>query len=113
MNQQVIQGSKSSPWSALEQRSGSWVPVNPRFTSTGGDGIGPLSFASVLSPKKEGAREEWYNDFTERAQTQYDLLGHIVDLMRTLCTSIENYYVIFENEDAWMEADRLEKSKRA
>jgi hypothetical protein len=91
-------------------RCSSWVPLNPRFT--GDDEIGPLSLASAFSPKKEGAREEWYNDFAERAQTQYDLLGHIVDLMRTLCTSIENYYVIFENEDSWMEADKLKKSKR-
>ncbi|CEO61021.1 hypothetical protein PMG11_05420 [Penicillium brasilianum] len=105
LHQRVIQGSKSSPWSALEARCSSWVPVNPRFT--GDDEIGPLSLASVFSPKKEGAREEWYNDFAERAQTQYDLLGYIVDLMRTLCTSIGNYYVNFENEDPWMKADKL------
>lgn len=91
-------------------RCNSWVPVNPRFT--GDDEIGPLSLVSVFSPKKEGAKEEWYNDFAERAQTQYDLMGHIVDLMRTLCASIENYYVVFENEDPWMEADKMEKSKR-
>ncbi|KAJ5145935.1 uncharacterized protein N7515_000499 [Penicillium bovifimosum] len=81
LNQQVIQGRKSSPWSALEVRCSSWVPVNPRFT--GGDDIGPLSFASVFSPQKEGAREEWYNDFAERAQTQYDLLGKMEKSKRT------------------------------
>jgi hypothetical protein len=62
--------------------------------------------------EREGANQEWYNDFAERAQTQYDLLGHIVDLIRTLTKSIENYYVVFEKEDPWMAADKREKSKR-
>jgi hypothetical protein len=38
-----------------------------------------LQFVSMFVYKKEGAGEEWYNDFAQRAQTQYDLLGHIVD----------------------------------
>lgn len=47
-----------------------------------------LQFVSVFRCGKEGAWEEWYSDFPKRARTEYDLLGHIVDWLRTLSTSI-------------------------
>jgi leucyl-tRNA synthetase len=60
----------------------------------------------------EGAREEWYSDFAKRSRTQYDLLGHITDWLRTLSTSIENHYVVFEKPDPWMITDMAEKKER-
>jgi hypothetical protein len=69
-------------------------------------------FVSVFHCKMEGAREEWYSDFAERSRTQYDLLGHITDWLRTLSTSIENHYVVFEKPDPWMITDMAEKKER-
>lgn len=69
-------------------------------------------FVSMFRYKMEGAREEWYSDFAERSRTQYDLLGHITDWLRTLSTSIENHYVVFEKPDPWMIINRAEKKER-
>lgn len=74
-------------------------------------------FMSYFDCKKgEGARKEWYSDFSQRAQTEYELLGHIVDCIRTLCTRITSHYLVLEKEDDWMIADKLrreeEKAKR-
>jgi hypothetical protein len=68
-----------------------------------------VSFIGTFCCHKEGAREEWYGDFAKRAQTEYDLLGHIVDWLRILSTSISVQYVVFEREDPWMTADKSEK----
>lgn len=67
---------------------------------------------SFLSCEKEGAREEWYSDFAQRTQIEYDLLGHIVDWLRTLSKRITNQYLLLEKEDPWMTADKMEKSSR-
>jgi hypothetical protein len=69
-------------------------------------------YVSVWHCEKEEAREEWYSDFAERSRTQYDLLGHITDWLRTLSTSIENHYVVFEKPDPWMITDMAEKKER-
>ncbi|KAJ5445269.1 hypothetical protein N7491_001351 [Penicillium cf. griseofulvum] len=72
-----------------------------------------VQFISILRCNKDGAREEWYSDFAKRARTEYDLLGHIVDWLRTLSTNISVQYVPLEMEDPWMTADKLEKDKLA
>lgn len=70
-----------------------------------------MQFVSFFSCEKR-AREEWYSDFAERAQTQYDLLGHIVDWLRTLSKRITTQHLVMEKEDPWMTADKLEKERR-
>lgn len=81
-----------------------WVPGKQAET---------VRFISTFRCNKEGAREEWYSDFAKRARTEYDLLGHIVDWLRTLSTSISVQYVPLEMEDPWMTADKLEKDRLA
>ncbi|KAJ5488043.1 hypothetical protein N7530_002343 [Penicillium desertorum] len=49
--------------------------------------------------EKEGAREEWYSDFAHYTQTQYNLLGHIVDWLRTLSKEITIQCLRLENDD--------------
>lgn len=61
--------------------------------------------------KEEGARKEWYGDFAQRAQTEYELLGHIVDCIRTVCTRITSHYLVMEKEDDWMIADKLKREE--
>ncbi|KAJ5472757.1 hypothetical protein N7530_006758 [Penicillium desertorum] len=106
--QQVIQGGQTSPWSAFITNCGAWAPdqhyhrdKEPRTKE----------FVSVFRCEMEGAREEWYSDFAARSRTQYDLLGHITDWLRTL-SSIENHYVVFEKPDPWMITDMAEKKER-
>ncbi|KAJ5760398.1 hypothetical protein N7520_007554 [Penicillium odoratum] len=70
-----------------------------------------LKFISLWHCNKEGARDEWYDDFATRAQTEYDLLGHIVDWLRIICTRISVQYVVFEKEDPWITAYKLEKDR--
>lgn len=89
-----------SPYSFIRPISRGWVP---------GKQAGTMQFLSVFSCGKEGAREEWYSDFAKRAQTEYDLLGHIVEWLRSLSTSISIQFVVFDNEDSWMTADKLGK----
>lgn len=72
----------------------------------------PVQFISIFECGKQGARQEWYRDFAERAQTQYDLLGHIVDWMRTLSTRITIQHLVVQKEDPWMAADRLAKAQQ-
>lgn len=71
-----------------------------------------LQFISVFSYEKEGAGEEWYNDFAQRAQTQYDLLGHIVDWIRTLSKRITIQRFALEKEDPWMTPLRWKKVRQ-
>jgi hypothetical protein len=71
-----------------------------------------VQFVSFFSCEKEGAREEWYSDFAQRAQNEYDLLGHLVDWLWTLSERITIQYLIVEKEDPWMTADKLEKARR-
>ncbi|KAJ5790797.1 uncharacterized protein N7518_007808 [Penicillium psychrosexuale] len=66
---------------------------------------------SIFECKKEGAREEWYSDFAKRAQTEY--VGHPVDWLRTLSTRISVQYMVFEMEDPWVTADKMEKDRVA
>ena len=70
----------------------------------------PTQFISIFGCEKEGAREEWYRGFAERAQTQYELLGHSVDWLRTLSTRITIQHLVLEKEDPWMTADKLTKA---
>jgi hypothetical protein len=72
-----------------------------------------LQFVSIFSYEKEGAGEEWYNDFAQRAQTQYDLLGHIVDWIRTLSKRITIHRFALEKEDPWMTIPRWEKVRQS
>lgn len=73
-----------------------------------------LQFMSVFTYEKNGAGEEWYNDFAQRAQqTQYDLLGHIVDWIRTLSTRITIHRFALEKEDSWMTILRQEKVRQS
>ncbi|KAJ5710426.1 hypothetical protein N7488_004582 [Penicillium malachiteum] len=83
-----------------------WVPGKPAET---------VQFTSMFSCNKgfdrEEAWEEWYSDFITRARTEYDLLGHNVDWLRTLSRKINVQYIVFEEEDAWMTSDKLEKER--
>ncbi|KAJ6007413.1 hypothetical protein N7540_011389 [Penicillium herquei] len=99
--QQHVQRTMFTPWCAIQPVSRGWVPGKQAETA---------QFISVFRCDKEGAREEWYNDFAKRARTEYDLLGHIVDWLRTLSTSISVQYVVLEMEDPWMTADKSEKN---
>ncbi|KAJ5114213.1 hypothetical protein N7456_002747 [Penicillium angulare] len=92
-HQQHIPRSQFGPWSAIIPYSQGWVP---------GKEPGTMQYMSSLGSNKEGAREEWYSDFANRAQTEYDLLGHIVDWVRALSTCISVQYVVPEPEDPWV-----------
>lgn len=72
-----------------------------------------LHFVSIFGYEKEGAGEEWYNDFAQRAQTQYDLLGHIIDWIRTLSKRITIQRFALEKEDHWMTILRWEKVRQS
>ncbi|CAG8905454.1 unnamed protein product [Penicillium egyptiacum] len=108
--QQVIQGGQTSPWSAFITNCGAWAP--DQHCAHRDKEPGTKEFVSVFRCEMEGAREEWYSDFAKRSRTQYDLLGHITYWLRTLSTSIENYYVVFEKPDPWMITDMAEKKER-
>ncbi|KAJ6178666.1 hypothetical protein N7519_009127 [Penicillium mononematosum] len=108
--QQVIQGGQTSPWSAFITNCGAWAP--DQHCAHRDKEPGTKKFVSVFRCEMEGAREEWYGDFAKRSRTQYDLLGHITDWLRTLSTSIENHYVVFEKPDPWMITDMAEKKER-
>ncbi|KAJ5238016.1 hypothetical protein N7489_008107 [Penicillium chrysogenum] len=108
--QQVIQGGQTSPWSAFITNCGAWAP--DQHPAHKDKDVGTKEFVSVFRCEMEGAREEWYSDFAERSRTQYDLLGHITDWLRTLSTTIENHYVVFEKPDPWMITDMTEKKER-
>ncbi|KAF4763929.1 hypothetical protein HAV15_001823 [Penicillium sp. str.  len=108
--QQVISRGQTSPWSAFMTNCSTWAP-SQHFTHSDKE-PGMKEFVSMFRYKMEGAREEWYSDFAERSRTQYDLLGHITDWLRTLSTSIENHYVVFEKPDPWMIINRAEKKER-
>ncbi|OQE18916.1 hypothetical protein PENFLA_c020G09226 [Penicillium flavigenum] len=107
--QQVIQRGQTSPWSAFITNCGAWAPDQHCAHRDKEPG---KEFVSVFRCEMEGAREEWYGDFAKRSRTQYDLLGHITDWLRTLSTSIENHYVVFEKPDPWMITDMAEKKER-
>ncbi|KAF7175857.1 hypothetical protein CNMCM7691_000389 [Aspergillus felis] len=92
-----------SPWCAIRPLSRGWVYPSGKQAET-------VSFVGTFCCHKKGAREEWYGDFAKRAQAEYDLLGHIVDWLRILSTSISVHYVVFEREeDPWMTADKAEE----
>ncbi|KAJ5143568.1 uncharacterized protein N7515_002355 [Penicillium bovifimosum] len=115
--QQQIQ-SIHSPWSAIKALSQGWLsqerPIDNhnRSSSDQSEQTGTSQFVSVFGCEKEGAREEWCSDFVERAQTQYDLLGHIVDWLRTLSKCITIQSLRLENDDPWMIADKQAKRDR-
>lgn len=44
-------------------------------------------------------REAWYAEFAERAQNEYENLGHIIGWLRTLCKSSDNVFLVFESAD--------------
>lgn len=100
--------SRHAPWSALIPGGQAWV-INDLHSSSSDQRV---QFISIFSSDKRGAQEEWYSDFAQRAQTQYDLLGHIVDWLRTLSKRITIQYLVLEKDDPWIIADRLEKSRR-
>ncbi|KAJ6159655.1 hypothetical protein N7497_004192 [Penicillium chrysogenum] len=106
----IIQGGQTSPWSAFITNCGAWAP--DQHPAHKDKDVGTKEFVSVFRCEMEGAREEWYSDFAERSRTQYDLLGHITDWLRTLSTTIENHYVVFEKPDPWMITDMTEKKER-
>jgi hypothetical protein len=93
-----------SPYCSIIPDSQGWVPGKQAET---------VQFISIFRCDKVEAREEWYSDFAKRARTEYDLLGHIVDWLRTLATSISVQYVQMEMEDSWMTADKLKKDRLA
>ena len=107
-----------SPWSAIKALSQGWLsqgrPIDNHTHSSSDQSkrTGTVQFVSVFGYEKEGAREEWYSDFAQRAQTQYDLLGHIVDWLRTLCKQITIQCLRLENDDPWMMADKQAKRER-
>ncbi|KAJ5752155.1 hypothetical protein N7520_009072, partial [Penicillium odoratum] len=61
-----------------------------------------VQFMSIFKSERDGAIEEWYNEFAQRAPTEYCRLGHIVDWLQTLCTRITRRHVVFEKIDPWM-----------
>ncbi|KAJ5542579.1 hypothetical protein N7461_008582 [Penicillium sp. DV-2018c] len=116
--QQQQMQSIHSPWSAVKALSQGWLsrgmPIDDHnhFSSGQSEQSGTLQFVSIFGWEKEGAREEWYSDFTQRAQTQYDLLGHILDWLRTLSKHITIQRLRLENDDPWMTADKQAKRER-
>ncbi|KAL4738259.1 hypothetical protein BDV11DRAFT_139264 [Aspergillus similis] len=109
--QEQVLGSLYSPWSAFMPRCQGWL-FDYKSPPQQSEQPLPMQFISIFGCEKEGAREEWYHDFAERAQTQYDLLGHIVDWLRTLSTRITIQHLVLEKEDPWMTADKLAKRQR-
>ncbi|CAI7656869.1 unnamed protein product [Penicillium viridicatum] len=107
-----------SPWSAIKALSQGWLsqgrPIDNHNHSSSDQSkqTGTVQFVSVFGYEKEGARKEWYSDFTQRAQTQYDLLGHIVDWLRTLSKQITIQCLRLENDDPWMISDKHAKRDR-
>ncbi|KAJ5515190.1 hypothetical protein N7527_006750 [Penicillium freii] len=107
-----------SPWSAIKALGQGWLsqgrPIDNHNHSLSDQSkqTGTVQFVSVFSYEKEGTREEWYSDFTQRPQTQYDLLGHIVDWLRTLSKQITIQCLRLENDDPWMIADKQAKKER-
>ncbi|KAK4917116.1 hypothetical protein LTR66_016969 [Elasticomyces elasticus] len=96
--QQAFERGQTSPWSAFTTKFGAWAP--DQHCADEVKEPATKEFVSVFHCEMEGAREEWYHDFAERSRTQYGLLGHITDWLRTLSTSIENHYVVFEKPDS-------------
>ncbi|KAJ6114988.1 hypothetical protein N7486_000766 [Penicillium sp. IBT 16267x] len=57
-----------------------------------------LKFTSAWSWKSNiPGQEVWYAEFAERAQNEYENLGHIIDWLRTLCKSSDNVTLVFDN----------------
>ncbi|KAI9370339.1 hypothetical protein BJX61DRAFT_515858 [Aspergillus egyptiacus] len=117
--QQRIQ-SIHSPWSAIQALSQGWMsPGRPddnhkpnHSSSDENKQTRTVPFISVFGCEKEGARQEWYSDFAQRARTQYDLLGHIVDWLRSLSKDITIQCLRLEKDDPWMTADKRAKAER-
>ncbi|KAL4912953.1 hypothetical protein BDW62DRAFT_214629 [Aspergillus aurantiobrunneus] len=109
--QEQVLRSLYSPWSAFMPRCQGWL-IDYKSPPQQSEQSLPMQFISIFGCEKEGAREEWYRDFAKRAQTQYDLLGHIVDWLRTLSTRITIQHLVLEKEDPWMTADKLAKPQR-
>ncbi|GIJ83202.1 hypothetical protein Asppvi_001721 [Aspergillus pseudoviridinutans] len=97
-HQQQILGGLYSPWSALIPRSQGWV-IDHHSSSNQSEQTRTVQFISIFSCETEGAREEWSRDFAQRAQTEYDLLGHIVDWLRTLCKHITIQHLVLQKQD--------------
>lgn len=81
-----------SPWNAVGPQSEGWLIDRPPL----------VQFVLVFASLKEGALEEWYSDFAQRAPTEYGRLGHVVDWLRTLSERITNRFVVFKKADPWM-----------
>ncbi|KAH8700095.1 hypothetical protein BGW36DRAFT_415267 [Talaromyces proteolyticus] len=110
-HQQQFDQGLFSPWSALIPQGQGWI-TDYHSLSDQSEQIKTDQFIAFFSCQKEGAREEWYHDFAQRAQTEYDLLGHIFDWLRTLSKRITIQQLVVQKEDPWMTADRLEKANR-
>ncbi|KAJ5405708.1 hypothetical protein N7465_006992 [Penicillium sp. CMV-2018d] len=114
----ICENPSEYPWSAIKALSQGWPsqgrPIDNHYHSSSDQSkqTGTVQFVSVFGYEKEGAREEWYSDFSQRAQTQYDLLGHIVDWLRTLSKQITIQCLRLENDDPWMIADKQAKRER-
>ncbi|OKL57762.1 hypothetical protein UA08_06886 [Talaromyces atroroseus] len=96
--QHQIQRQPYGPYNAFMPKGQGWVV---RHQDSSFDIHEPETVRQFMSyfncEKEEGARKEWYGDFAQRAQTEYELLGHIVDFM--------------EKEDDWMIADKLKREE--
>lgn len=71
----------------LEQRTSDGDLQTTKFTST------------WHWKSKSPGQETWHAEFAERAQNEYENLGHIIDWLRTLCKSSDNVFLVFESVD--------------
>jgi hypothetical protein len=115
-HQQQFLRTEYSPWcaiSALNQgRPSQGWPID--FRSSGQiEQATKGQFVSVFGCRKEWACDEWYSDFAQLAQTQCDLLGHIIDWLRALSKRITVQRLVVQGEDPWMTADKLSKAARS
>lgn len=44
------------------------------------------------------ARTTWYAEFAERAQNEYEYLGHIIDWLRILSKSSDSLFLVIEHD---------------
>lgn len=64
-------------------------------------------YVGLFSSTSPEARDAWYSDFIQRAMTDYECLGHIIDWIWSVAMRIETHFVVFEKEDQQIRDMRL------
>lgn len=64
------------------------------------DGSQIAKFTSIWSWQKgQAGRQAWYGEFSERARSEYDRLGHIIDWIRILSRRVDCLFLVFVRWD--------------